>query len=96
MRGDCIPGVGIASPGFKGYGNTIFRQEVQKDCICAFPGVIIYKKGENMKPKKEKKLSLRKETIQDLDNILDKDEQQRVKGGSDTDTKGTTQVPIYC
>ena len=47
-----------------------------------------------MKQKKEKKLSLSKETIQDLENVLDKDDQKWVKGGSMG--FGPTQVPIYC
>lgn len=51
-----------------------------------------------MKEKKEKKLRLRKETVQDLDTVLDRDEQKRVKGGTSTGTSqnGTTEVPIYC
>ncbi len=47
-----------------------------------------------MKQKKEKKLSLGKETLQDLSIVLDKDEQKKVKGGSLG--FGPTQVPIYC
>lgn len=46
-----------------------------------------------MKPKKEKKLGLRKETIRDL-SVLDTNEQKQVKGG--TNKPGTTQVPVYC
>ncbi len=49
-----------------------------------------------MKTKNEKKLRLGKETIQDLDTVLDRDEQERVKGGSATSKVGTTEVPIYC
>jgi len=49
-----------------------------------------------MKTKKEKKLSLGKETIQDLDTVLDRDDQKRIKGGTSTGTNGTTEVPIYC
>jgi len=49
-----------------------------------------------MKQKKEKKLRLSKETIQDLENVLDKDDQKRVKGGSQSEYVGITQVPIYC
>jgi len=49
-----------------------------------------------MKPKKGKKLSLKKETIQDLIIILDRNEQNKVKGGTDTNTEGTTRVPVYC
>jgi hypothetical protein len=47
-----------------------------------------------MKQKKEKKLRLSKETIQDLENVLDKDDQKWVKGGSQY--MGPTQVPIFC
>jgi hypothetical protein len=49
-----------------------------------------------MKPKKEKKLYLGKMTIQDLEKALDRDEQQKVKGGSQTTNPGTTDVPFYC
>ena len=51
-----------------------------------------------MKTKNEKKLQLRKQTLQDLDCVLDRNDQQKVKGGTNTDpnTNGTTQVPIYC
>lgn len=49
-----------------------------------------------MKTKKEKKLRLGKETIQDLDTVLDMDDQKRVKGGTSTSGQGTTEVPIYC
>ncbi len=49
-----------------------------------------------MKEKKEKKLSLGKMTILDLNNALDRDEQQKVKGGTGTTQAGTTDVPIYC
>lgn len=47
-----------------------------------------------MKQKKEKKLGLGKETIQDLSIVLERDEQKWVKGGSQG--FGPTQVPIYC
>ena len=49
-----------------------------------------------MKEKKEKKLGLGKETIQDLDTILDRDEQKRARGGSKSDHLGTTEVPVFC
>ena len=49
-----------------------------------------------MKQKKEKKLRLSKETIRDLANILDRDDQKWVKGGSPNMFVGITQVPIYC
>jgi len=56
-----------------------------------------YKNKEGkMKPKKEKKLHLGKVTIQDLNSALDRDEQQKVKGGTGTNQPGTTDVPIYC
>ena len=49
-----------------------------------------------MKQKKEKKLRISKETIRNLDIVLDKDDQKRVKGGT-AKTKGlNTQVPIFC
>jgi len=47
-----------------------------------------------MKQKKEKKLGLNKETIQDFATVLDKDDQKWVKGGSQG--FGPTQVPIFC
>ena len=47
-----------------------------------------------MKQKKEKKLRLSKETVQDLDTVLDRDDQKWVKGGSQD--MGPTLVPIYC
>ncbi|UCH96067.1 MAG: hypothetical protein JSV88_04235 [Candidatus Aminicenantes bacterium] len=49
-----------------------------------------------MKQKKEKKLRLGKETIQDLDIVLDRDEQKRVKGGTANNPGYTTIVPVYC
>jgi hypothetical protein len=52
-------------------------------------------KGERMKQKKEKKLRLGKETIQDLNTVLDRDEQKRVQGGT-AGQQGTTEVPVYC
>jgi hypothetical protein len=48
-----------------------------------------------MKQKKEKKLRLGKETIQDLNTILNRDEQKRIKGGTSAQ-QGTTEIPIYC
>jgi len=47
-----------------------------------------------MKQKKEKKLGLNKETIQDFDTVLGKDDQKWIKGGSQL--VGPTQVPIFC
>ena len=44
-----------------------------------------------MKQKKEKKLCLSKETLQDLSIVLERDEQKWVKGGV-----GITQVPVFC
>lgn len=49
-----------------------------------------------MKPKKERKLRLGKTTIQDLNIILDRDDQNRVKGGTKSEQGGTTEVPIFC
>jgi hypothetical protein len=51
---------------------------------------------ERMKQKKEKRLCLDKQTIQNLDTVLDRDDQKRVKGGTDTIEPGTTQVPVFC
>ncbi|MCP5106276.1 MAG: hypothetical protein GY950_23015, partial [bacterium] len=44
----------------------------------------------------EKKLRLGKETIQDLNTVLAKDDQKKVKGGTGNGQQGTTEVPIYC
>ena len=49
-----------------------------------------------MKPKKEKKLHLSKETIQDLDIVLETNDQKKVNGGTGGVVLGTTQVPVYC
>jgi hypothetical protein len=49
-----------------------------------------------MKRKRATKLNLGKLTIQNLSTVLDRDEQKRVKGGSENGQAGTTQVPIYC
>jgi hypothetical protein len=49
-----------------------------------------------MKPKEEKKLRLGKETIQDLDTVLDRDDQKWVRGGSKSEQEGTTEVPVFC
>ena len=49
-----------------------------------------------MKQEKENKLRLGKETVQDLNTTLDRDEQKWVKGGSLNGNEGTTQVPVYC
>ena len=49
-----------------------------------------------MKPKKENKLRLNKTTIQDLDTVLDRDEQKRIKGGSESHQSRDTQIPIFC
>jgi hypothetical protein len=54
-----------------------------------------------MKETKEKKLSLKKTTIWNLDSILDKDsildrdEQKTPRGGSGTET-GKTEIIIFC
>ena len=50
-----------------------------------------------MKEKKEKKLNLNKITIQDLDFVLDRVEQNEVRGGSGGETApGTTKIPVLC
>jgi hypothetical protein len=54
-----------------------------------------------MKTKKiKKKLTLNKLTIQNLDynqvNVLERDEQEVVKAGSEINLAGTTNHPIYC
>jgi hypothetical protein len=49
-----------------------------------------------MKQQKEKKLRLTKETIQDLDSVLDRDNQKKVKGGSQTDQTMNTQIRVFC
>ena len=49
-----------------------------------------------MKQKKDKKLRLSKETIQDLNIVLDRDEQKRVKGGTVNANQVNTEVPIFC
>ncbi|UCH96056.1 MAG: hypothetical protein JSV88_04180 [Candidatus Aminicenantes bacterium] len=49
-----------------------------------------------MKEKKEKKLRLNKITIQDFDSVLDGDQQNAIKGGSDIQTAGTTDIPVIC
>ncbi len=46
--------------------------------------------------KKEKKLQLKKNTIQNLKTVLDRVEQKTIKGGTDVGHFGTTDVPIYC
>lgn len=45
---------------------------------------------------KEKKLQLKKITIQNLNALLDREEQKAIKGGTDVVPFGTTDVPIYC
>ncbi|HLP46858.1 MAG TPA: hypothetical protein VK469_12970 [Candidatus Kapabacteria bacterium] len=49
-----------------------------------------------MKQKNEKKLTLKKITIQDLQVNLDRDELKKINGGSATTTPGTTEPPIFC
>jgi len=46
--------------------------------------------------KKENKLQLKKSTVQNLNTVLDRDEQKKIKGGTNAATYGTTDVPIYC
>ncbi|MCK4761752.1 MAG: hypothetical protein KAW12_06085 [Candidatus Aminicenantes bacterium] len=45
---------------------------------------------------KEKKLKLEKSTVQNLNTILDREEQELLKGGTNVVPMGTTAVPIYC
>jgi hypothetical protein len=54
------------------------------------------KKEETMKEKKEKKLRLDKITIQDFGSVLDGDQQKEIKGGSDTNLFGLTNIPVVC
>lgn len=49
-----------------------------------------------MKEKKEKKLRLNKITIQGFDSVLDSDQQNAVKGGTDTNQNGLTDIPVVC
>jgi hypothetical protein len=49
-----------------------------------------------MKQKKGKKLRLGKETIQDLETVLDKDDQKRIKGGYENDYLVNTQIRVFC
>lgn len=44
----------------------------------------------------EKKLQLKKITIQDLDTVLDKDEQKMAKGGTDVVPMSFTIHPVFC
>lgn len=46
--------------------------------------------------RKEKKLQLKKITVQNLNTVLDRSEQKTVKGGTNVRPFGTTDVPIYC
>ncbi len=45
---------------------------------------------------KDKKLPLGKVTVEDLSIHLDDEEQSKIKGGSDPDPAGTTNIPIFC
>ena len=45
---------------------------------------------------REKKLQLKKITIQDLEAVLDKDEQKMAKGGTDVVAMSFTIHPIFC
>lgn len=49
-----------------------------------------------MKPKHEKKLNLGKEIILNFDNLLEPEEQEKIKGGTKTYPQGNTDVPVYC
>jgi hypothetical protein len=54
------------------------------------------KKEETMKEKKEKKLRLDKITVQDFGSVLDGDQQKEIKGGSDANLFGLTNIPVVC
>lgn len=49
-----------------------------------------------MKNKKREKLHLNKITIQNLDDRLDRNDQEAVKGGSNNTDSLTTVTPVYC
>jgi hypothetical protein len=49
-----------------------------------------------MKKRSEKKLTLGKVTIQDLQANLVRDEQKAVRGGSLMELSGTTKLAVYC
>jgi hypothetical protein len=49
-----------------------------------------------MKQKKEEKLRLGKITIADFETRLDKDAQEAVRGGSESNPALTTVTPVYC
>ena len=57
-----------------------------------------------MKERKEKRLSLNKVTIQDLEpalnrdfvSSLERDEQKTIKGGKGEILSGVTVLPVYC
>ena len=49
--------------------------------------------------KKERKIGLKKIYIQNLDNVMERDEQDQVRGGSKVTTiepAGITSMPIFC
>jgi hypothetical protein len=54
------------------------------------------KKEEKMKKKKEQKLRSGKITVCDLAPTLKRDEQIRIRGGSDKNRAGVTILPVYC
>jgi hypothetical protein len=49
-----------------------------------------------MKKSSEKKLTLGKVRVQDLQARLDRDAQRAVRGGSDASPLGTTNLAVYC
>jgi hypothetical protein len=49
-----------------------------------------------MKKRSEKKLTLGKVTLQDLQANLDRVEQKAVRGGSVMEPAGTTRIAVYC
>ena len=46
--------------------------------------------------KKEKKLRLEKVTVQNFNWVLDGDQQNAVKGGTNTNQNGLTDIPVVC
>ncbi len=48
--------------------------------------------------KKERKISLKKIDIQNLDNVMERDEQEQARGGSvvTVEPAGITSMPIFC
>jgi hypothetical protein len=70
-------------------------QKVKVERITKTPHINQYPFKEE-KMDKEKKLRLSKQTFQNLNTVLERDEQKKVKGGSNTVPEQTTQVPVFC